>query len=417
MPVPSNAGFLDDFRRKRRRRLLVLGAALIVCLFLTALWRIALGEWRIPLSHVFSYLSPFLPEAEQQLPEALVCQILDLMGVAQVTAALYLLAGNLVPFRIKFLAAVLVIAIHTDLIKVFSSALAITIFAYLESLAVPFFFTFSGFFIFKRIQETGNRQVIINELKKFLRLYVLLSVIYLPLSIKGWIFKYSTGTSLTDVILLVLRNYLFAGEQNLSWQLWYLLAMIYGLIFLHFFCTHSGSEKPSLMIITSILFFVFAAYLNQISYKQIMIDTIRNGRLFTAPAYLLLGGLVYKNLNTLIKKWPYGAVVIAAAITISFVFHIGYSTVSFPAYFSILWISAWSLSVSRPVRSASTARKASRLFYYSHMYFYALWISPEKIIQTFLFTVLMCSIFSWLYIYCKNQISIQKNKQLEDKTE
>lgn len=318
---------------------------------------------------------------------------------------------------IKFLAAVLVIAIHTDLIKVFSSALAITIFAYLESLAVPFFFTFSGFFIFKRIQETGNRQVIINELKKFLRLYVLLSVIYLPLSIKGWIFKYSTGTSLTDVILLVLRNYLFAGEQNLSWQLWYLLAMIYGLIFLHFFCTHSGSEKPSLMIITSILFFVFAAYLNQISYKQIMIDTIRNGRLFTAPAYLLLGGLVYKNLNTLIKKWPYGAVVIAAAITISFVFHIGYSTVSFPAYFSILWISAWSLSVSRPVRSASTARKASRLFYYSHMYFYALWISPEKIIQTFLFTVLMCSIFSWLYIYCKNQISIQKNKQLEHKTE
>ncbi|MGN0838178.1 MAG: FecCD family ABC transporter permease [Pyramidobacter sp.] len=78
MPVPSNAGFLDDFRRKRRRRLLVLGAALIVCLFLTALWRIALGEWRIPLSHVFSYLSPFLPEAEQQLPEALVVRAVRL---------------------------------------------------------------------------------------------------------------------------------------------------------------------------------------------------------------------------------------------------------------------------------------------------------------------------------------------------
>lgn len=310
---------------------------------------------------------------------------------------------------IKFLAAVLVIAIHTNLINVFSSALLTILLAYLEALAVPFFFTFSGFFIFRQIQETGNRQVILNELKKYLHLYLLLSVIYLPLSIKGWIFKYSAGYSFLDVILLALRNYLFAGEQNLSWQLWYLLAMIYGLIFLYFYCTHCG-EKQNLMIITSILFFVFASFLNRVSNKQILMDTIRNGRLFTAPAYLLIGGLVYKNHNNLIKKWYYGAAVIAVTIIISLVFHIGYSTVSFPAFFSIPWISAWSLSVSGPSRSASLARKASRLFYYSHMYFYALWRFPEKIIQTFLFTVIMCSVFSWLYIGCKNAISIKRNK-------
>ncbi|MGI6075694.1 MAG: FecCD family ABC transporter permease [Pyramidobacter sp.] len=72
MSQPSEAAVFEKFRRKRRRFFALLGAALLASLLLTALWRIAQGEWDIPLSLVFQYLSPALPEAERRLPEALV---------------------------------------------------------------------------------------------------------------------------------------------------------------------------------------------------------------------------------------------------------------------------------------------------------------------------------------------------------
>jgi iron complex transport system permease protein len=94
MCQPSNADSYDDFRRKRRKRFIFFGAVLIVCLFLTALWRIALGEWNIPLSHVFRYLLPFLPAAERQLPEALVVRAVRLPRLFSSLGAGGLLAAS-----------------------------------------------------------------------------------------------------------------------------------------------------------------------------------------------------------------------------------------------------------------------------------------------------------------------------------
>lgn len=64
-----------ELRRRvaaRRRRYAVLGAVLCALLLLTALWRIARGEWDIPLSRVLHLLSPFLPASELESPEAIV---------------------------------------------------------------------------------------------------------------------------------------------------------------------------------------------------------------------------------------------------------------------------------------------------------------------------------------------------------
>ncbi len=72
---PSASEHADGFaalRRTRRRRCLALGASLAALLSLVALWRIACGEWSIPISRVFRLLSPFLSEAERRAPEAIV---------------------------------------------------------------------------------------------------------------------------------------------------------------------------------------------------------------------------------------------------------------------------------------------------------------------------------------------------------
>lgn len=71
MPLPP-VGNLERWRSQLRVRRLRLGAALGVLLFLTALWRVAQGEWDIPLPRVFELLSPFLPAAERETVEALV---------------------------------------------------------------------------------------------------------------------------------------------------------------------------------------------------------------------------------------------------------------------------------------------------------------------------------------------------------
>ena len=72
MNIPPPAEGLERYLQRRRRRWAALGASLCALLLLTGLWRVAQGEWAIPLSRVFHLLSPSLSPAEAATPEALV---------------------------------------------------------------------------------------------------------------------------------------------------------------------------------------------------------------------------------------------------------------------------------------------------------------------------------------------------------
>lgn len=63
---------LSEHRSEQGRRRRLVGAALLGLLACTAVWRLALGEWDIPLSRVAYWLHPGLPEVERALPEALI---------------------------------------------------------------------------------------------------------------------------------------------------------------------------------------------------------------------------------------------------------------------------------------------------------------------------------------------------------
>ena len=81
MNPPSPAEGLERFLFCRRRRYAALGSVLCALLLLVMLWRIAQGEWDIPLSRVFHLLSPLLSEAEAKTPEALVVRAVRLPRV------------------------------------------------------------------------------------------------------------------------------------------------------------------------------------------------------------------------------------------------------------------------------------------------------------------------------------------------
>lgn len=126
----------------------------------------------------------------------------------------------------KFVMAIVVVAIHTRPELSFSSPVVVGLFEAVYTIAVPFFFMASGFLLFRKISLPLNEEGelrIKSYLKKICKLYLIWTVIYLPLTVYGF---YQDGLPLLKSIAIFFRNILLIGENYMSWPLWYLLALI-----------------------------------------------------------------------------------------------------------------------------------------------------------------------------------------------
>ena len=126
----------------------------------------------------------------------------------------------------KFVMAIVVVAIHTRPELSFSSLIVRNFFEAVYSIAVPFFFMASGFLLFRKISlpltDEGELRIK-SYLKRMCKLYVLWTIVYLPLTIYGF---YLDGISPLKTVVVFFRNFLLVGENYMSWPLWYLLALI-----------------------------------------------------------------------------------------------------------------------------------------------------------------------------------------------
>lgn len=128
----------------------------------------------------------------------------------------------------KFLCSILVVMIH---IPPFGSEDDIGVVRYLNygvcnclgMIAVPFFFVTSGFLLFRK---TSYENFDIIPIKKYvlrlLKLYIIWSLIYLPIVV-----EYSKGYEVTYALLVYIRNFIFVGSYG---QLWYLNATVVAVI-------------------------------------------------------------------------------------------------------------------------------------------------------------------------------------------
>lgn len=126
-------------------------------------------------------------------------------------------------FRIdllKFIMAVCVVAIHTQPLYSVQSIVVQRLFDTITSLAVPYFFSVSGFLLFSKIDADiscrKNMEVCKRYLSRVLSLYVIWNIIYLPITIFG--FK-ENNMSFARYVLDCIRGFLFIGQQFYSWQL------------------------------------------------------------------------------------------------------------------------------------------------------------------------------------------------------
>lgn len=124
---------------------------------------------------------------------------------------------------------------------------------YVVRIAVPFFFVSSGFFLYKKTTyENFDIKPIKDYVLKLLRLYIIWSIVYLPLVIIGII---NSKKGIIHGILGYTRNFLFVGSYL---HLWYLNATILAVLIVSFLLYKKCKIKN--IIITAIIFYVLGLF-------------------------------------------------------------------------------------------------------------------------------------------------------------
>lgn len=141
----------------------------------------------------------------------------------------------------KFVAAVLVICIHTSPIN---GEIGYFLNNILARIAVPFFFLTSGYFLYSKVEK--DYKYIYKYIKKIFYLYSSWYIIYLIFRLLMGIMN---GLSIKSIIVL-LREFLFSGYYHL----WYLPSLILSIFIVSIFIK---KRQYYFLYITSILLFSF----------------------------------------------------------------------------------------------------------------------------------------------------------------
>ena len=164
----------------------------------------------------------------------------------------------------KFIMAILVVAIHTRPQDSFSAAWADKTASSITGLAVPFFFLASGYLLARKFKgmyyEKENRPAVLKSLKRIVKLYLIWTAIYFPVSAYAY---YKNGYSIIYSIAVTARRILFRGQFENIQVLWYLLSTVYALIFI--LAMMRLKVRPRALAVISFAVLVIAAGVNYIS--------------------------------------------------------------------------------------------------------------------------------------------------------
>lgn len=154
----------------------------------------------------------------------------------------------------KAVLAVLVAARH--MIQIFypeESKWRLVIGAWLSNLAVPVFFITAGFFLFRKVdrqQPEAGRRAVLQYCGRILRLYLLWSVLYLPIDYYNWI--HGQERDVGAAILKYIQSFFFCSTTV---QLWYLPALL-AACFLVGAAYEKGMKIWQILAIGGVLFFM-----------------------------------------------------------------------------------------------------------------------------------------------------------------
>ncbi|MDJ1471568.1 acyltransferase [Xanthocytophaga flava] len=200
----------------------------------------------------------------------------------------------------KFLAAFLVISIHTRPFYDIHPVLGFLFENIITRVAVPFFFISSGFLFFTKVLETSSvseqRKLLVGFLKRILVLYLLWTLIYLPYDLY---FIYKKKHDLVATLLTYLQRLLLWGSH---FHLWYLLSLMYCTVIVYFFVEIKRFRTllavGILLYLTGLLGDTYHGLLNpdtllgkMYAFYNYYFDTTRN-LIFFGSIFLALGAMI-----------------------------------------------------------------------------------------------------------------------------
>ncbi len=311
---------------------------------------------------------------------------------------------------IKFFMALCVVAIHTQPLCTVSNPYILEIESAIVRMAVPFFFTASGFLLAAKMKEPYDSDTTQTILKKYifriLKLYLIWTLIYLPWTIYTYILY---GTPLKEAILDFLRGFFLLGEHSITWMMWYLLSTIYAVILIRFLL----KRKMPLKYIVWIGFGILLAGLCidklmsmeeplpglLVFAQKVIAHTISYGRLFPSVFYISLGLLLRSRPLSIRTNWAlflvgFAGNCILRGNTISNLLLIP----SVTGLFGL--VASWNLK-DLPVYPF--LRKSSTVIYLLHMYIFTIYNKVTRNVDVFgmdcfLVSVLGCMIAATLYL-------------------
>lgn len=198
---------------------------------------------------------------------------------------------------IKFICAFLVIGIHTrPFLSV--SDIADRLFYYdVSNYSVPFFYACSGYFLIAKKTKIKLDDRLKIRIRKVLRLYLVWSLLYIPLTLYGWCIE---GNWKLSYLFRCLRNFVFVGENYYSWTLWYLNGLIFALLviklMLRKYSIGKIAEFGSVLYIIGVVLTILREHLKELPviiacpigmYFKLFLTT-RNG-LFQSLAFVSIG--------------------------------------------------------------------------------------------------------------------------------
>jgi serine/alanine racemase len=150
---------------------------------------------------------------------------------------------------LKFLCAFLVVAKHVAPLSSYSTLLNYGLQNWFASIAVPFYFIASGYFLFRKTTyDNFDETIALAYAGRIFRLYIIWTVIYFPLTLKFTILDDEKG--IVHGLMVWVRNCIFTGSYN---HLWYLNATVVATLILTF-CLHKKIKIRTILCLSALLY-------------------------------------------------------------------------------------------------------------------------------------------------------------------
>lgn len=311
---------------------------------------------------------------------------------------------------IKVCMAVLVVATHTEFFSFIKSQNVSDILTTALSIKVPFFFTASGFLVWKSVVDASIEEKlkkVTRWLSKTKRLYIVWTLIFLPYTIYGF---YNSDLSFTKSCVVFIRNVLLVGQNYLSWPLWYLLGMLVaGYIYKYLLIRKAGEyviySLAAILAITGIMI----DWLHDNNLLVSLCDgyyslfqTTRNG-FFQGFPYIIIG-------ISIAQRGVLNIRLLYVVFVLAFSAHmLGFKLATFVMTYALFSIVIQYDFKPRQDNLYKNLRLTSTIVYFVHMLYVGVFLllCPIKFPNVLLFVVVVACSFLTSYIVIKN-----KNKRI-----